>query len=115
FQLDIHFNQYGLRDAKDLNRSTTNDLFAVGDSFTMGWGVRDDERFSGVLEKMLHRPVFNVASPENILGYARLLRYACQHGAHVRHLILGVCMENDLRDYRDGRTSADFLRTPDGR
>ena len=89
FQLDIHFNQYGLRDTKDLKRSTTNDLFALGDSFTMGWGVKDDERFSNVLEKQLHRPVFNVASPENILGYVKLLRYARQQGAQVGHLIIG--------------------------
>lgn len=114
FNLTIHFNQYGLRDTKDLKSSTTNDVFALGDSFTMGWGVPENERFSNVLEAKLKRPVFNVASPENILGYVKLLRYAEQNGAQVRHLVIGICMENDLRDYRDGKTSADFMKPSGG-
>src|SRR5689334_3774873 len=35
----VHFNALGLRDAKDLQGSKDTDWFAVGDSFTMGWGV----------------------------------------------------------------------------
>src|SRR5262249_9155377 len=102
----VHFNQHGLRDRKDLRQSKPTDWFALGDSFTMGWGVDEAQRYSDRLEQAFQTNgyparVYNIAIPENILGYAKLLRYAESRGAQVRQLIVGVCMENDLRDYRD--------------
>jgi hypothetical protein len=112
----VHFNALGLRDPKELQGSTEADWLAIGDSFTLGWGVDEEQRFSSRLEQLLKTNgsparVFNVAIPENIIGYGRLLKYAQAHGATSRHLIVGVCMENDLRDYSDGR--GDWERAAD--
>jgi hypothetical protein len=51
--------------------------------------------------------VFNIAIPENIIGYQRLLAYAESNRAQVGHLVVGICMENDLRDYSEGKSAAD--------
>ncbi len=100
FDVPVTFNQLGLVERKDFNTAPAGALFALGDSFTMGWGVREEERFSNLLEQRLSEPVFNVAIPNDLRGYQRLLAYAEQHGPHVDRLVLGLCMENDLRDYR---------------
>jgi hypothetical protein len=56
--------------------------------------------------------VFNIAIPDNLIGYQRLLAYAESRGAKVRKLIVGICMENDLRDYRDGQGAWDVVDMP---
>ena len=101
----LRFNEEGFRDGKSL--ATAADWFALGDSYTMGWGVAEEERFSDRLEQQfktngIPARVFNIAIPDNIIGYGRLLNYAESRGAKVRHLVVGICMENDLRDYSDG-------------
>lgn len=108
----VHFNVHGFRDTKDLRNATETNWFALGDSFTMGWGVDEEQRYSNQLERMLKTnnlssSIYNIAIPENILGYAKLLRYAQSRGAKIRRLVVGICMENDLRDYQDGRCDWD--------
>lgn len=105
FDVSVTFNQLGLRDRKDLRAAKPGALFAVGDSFTMGWGVEEEERFSSQLERLLGEPVFNVAIPTDLRGYQRLLAYTEEQGVRVTRLVLGICMENDLRDYRDSSPS----------
>jgi len=110
YDLPIRFNAHGFRDVKDLRDSRNSDWFVLGDSYSMGWGVPEEQRFSNVLESYLatkgrNEQVFNIAIPEDILGYQHLLSYAERHGAKVHHLIVGICMENDLRDYSDGQTA----------
>lgn len=99
FDVEVAFNRYGLRDRKDLVSSRPDDLFVVGDSYAMGWGVEERERYSDVLDELLRERVYNLAIPSDLLGYARLVGYAEKHGAPVKRLIVGVCMENDLIDY----------------
>ena len=53
FDVEVKFNQYGFRDVKDLRDATDGDWFVVGDSFTLGWGVDEDWRYSNVLEQKL--------------------------------------------------------------
>ena len=110
----IHFNEDGFRDTKNLRDSRETDWFALGDSYTLGWGVEESERFSNRLEQNLATNgsparVFNIAIPDNIIGYQRLLKYAESRGAKVRHLIVGICMENDLCDYTDGKSAWDLM------
>ena len=99
FDVEVVFNRYGLRDRKDLGLSHPGDLFVVGDSYSMGWGVEERERYSDVLDELVPERVYNLAIPADFLGYARLVGYAEKHGAPVKRLIVGVCMENDLVDY----------------
>src|SRR6266446_7749535 len=108
----IHYNADGFRDPKNLSESKPTDWFGLGDSYTMGWGVAENERFTTLLEqefkgKGLATRVFNVALPDNIIGYQRMLKYAEGRGASVTNLIVGVCMENDLWDYSDGKSAWD--------
>jgi len=99
FDITVSFNRHGFRDAKDYTQAASNDVFVVGDSFSIGWGVEEKERFSNLLEQKLTKPIFNIAIPEDIRGYARTIQYVERHGAHPQHIILGLCMENDLWDY----------------
>lgn len=112
FDVSVTFNALGLRDSKDLRQARPGAWFAVGDSFTMGWGVTEDERFSNLLEEQLGQPVFNVAIPTDLRGYGRLIAYAESQGIKVSRLILGICMENDLRDYRSAETAAPTRARP---
>jgi hypothetical protein len=99
YDVEVAFNRYGLRDRRDLASSRPGDLFVAGDSFSMGWGVEERERYSNVLDELVGERVYNLSIPTDILGYARLVAYAERHGAPVKRLIVGVCMENDLTDY----------------
>jgi len=113
----LRFNADGFRDEKRVTEATEGDWFALGDSYTMGWGVEENERFSNQLEQEfkaheLPTRVFNIAIPDNFIGYGRLLRYAEGCGARVRRMVVGVCMENDLRDYRDGLGAWDLMGQP---
>lgn len=99
FDTVVTFNPDGLRDSKRLADATVNDWFVLGDSYVLGWGVAEAERFSNLLESQIGRPVFNLGIPEDLLGYERLLHYADAKGAPVWRLILAVCLENDLWDY----------------
>jgi len=114
FNVEVKFNQYGFRDVKDLRDSTGADWFAVGDSFTLGFGVDEDKRFSNRLEQKLQAAggrarVFNIAIPGNFLDYQRLVQYAESRGATVKHLIVGVCMDNDLEDYSTGKSDWELM------
>jgi hypothetical protein len=113
----LRFNADGFRDSKTLNEAKESDWFALGDSYTMGWGVEEDERFSNRLEQEfkahnLPQRVFNISIPGNIIDYSRLLHYAESRGAKARQLVVGICMENDLRDYSDGMGAWDLMGAP---
>jgi hypothetical protein len=99
FDVSVHFNQYGLRDTKNLRHSTQNDIFVVGDSFSFGHGVEEHERYSNILEDFLKSPVYNIGIPTNFDGYEKLVAYAQEQGATIRTLLVGICMENDLQNY----------------
>lgn len=108
FDLQISFNALGLRDPRDWRQAPPRALVALGDSFTFGYGVQETERYSTRLEALLGEPVYNVALPENVVGYQRFLAYVESQGPRVERLVVGICMENDLQDYRDSRTVAEM-------
>lgn len=99
YDLPVHFSRDGLREERALATSTAGDLFVVGDSFSMGWGVETHERYAGVLEQQTGRRVFCLGIPNDLQGYAGLVRYARARGATISNLVVGVCMNNDLRNY----------------
>lgn len=54
FSTRITINSLGLRGKEvDLDRPTGHRILVVGDSFTYGWGVEDDETYPVVLERRL--------------------------------------------------------------
>src|SRR5205814_10585813 len=56
-------------------------------------------RYSTVREARRGARVYNIALPGDFDTYGRLIARARSHGATVRRLVIGVCMENDLRLY----------------
>lgn len=111
FDVTVRFNAYGFRDQKDLRASTEADVFVVGDSFSFGWGVEEQDRYSDRLAARLGIPVYNIAIPgSNLIVYERLIAHARRNGAAVRNLVVGVCVENDIHDYEHG--SSTYLRNP---
>ncbi len=99
YDLQVSFNRFGFRDTKELTTSTPADWFVVGDSFGLGWGQEETNRFSNLLEGKAPFLVFNICNPTDIAGYGQLLDYAKQCGATISNLVIGICLENDLRDY----------------
>ena len=98
----ININSLGLREQKLLEKSTSNDYFVVGDSFSFGWGVEEEERFSNILDGLLlNSKVFNISIPTDFDGYRKLISYAKKNGATINKLIVGVTMENDIQNYND--------------
>lgn len=99
YDVDVQINQYGFRDSKDMLQSSPSDIFVVGDSFSFGHGVEENQRFSNLLDEKLRASVFNLAMPNNLDGYINLLNYANANGAKIENVIVGICMENDLERY----------------
>lgn len=114
FNVIIRFNKYGLRDSKDLATATTADLFLVGDSFTFGWGVKENERISERLQTLDGRRVFNLSIPTGLNGYEKLLDYAAANGAKVKNVIIAVSMETDLGLYDKPSTPKNAASAPSG-
>jgi hypothetical protein len=107
YDVPVDFNKHGLREKKDVAQATAEDYFVVGDSFSFGWGVAEEERYSNMLQEKLATNVFNISVPGDFATYEELIKYAISQGGLVKRLIVGVCMENDLANYeKDTRTVA---------
>jgi len=116
FDVEVDFNQFGFRDRKLLDAASAESLFVVGDSFAFGWGVEEDQRFSDRLEVLLGAPVFNIAAgAADFEGYETLIHYAEDHLAHIDHLVVSVCMENDIHVYSMARPSQSFAQADEVR
>jgi hypothetical protein len=100
YDVAVHINADGFRDKKNLRDSSAENLFVVGDSFSFGWGVEEEQRYSNRAGILFGRAVYNIAIPTDLEGYGRLIGHARENGAEIRNLIIGVCMENDLQYYR---------------
>lgn len=98
FDVAVHINRHGLRDANDIAEATPTDIVVVGDSFAWAWGVEAEERFSNRLQALTGRRTFNVSAPTDIAGYAAMLAFAERLGAKVGQIVVSACLENDLDD-----------------
>lgn len=99
FSVLFHINSLGLRDEKLVSRADRSSLIALGDSFTMGYGVEREERYSDRLEALLHRPVYNLALPGTLADQAKLLRYARSLGSTADRVVVGIVVESAVRLY----------------
>ena len=75
-----------------------NHLIAtMGDSFTMGWGVNDDDTFSAVLSELIKKPVINLGVSS--YGTYRELKRLVNHPlfSKIETIILQYC-DNDLEE-----------------
>ena len=99
FDVAVEINNAGFRDSKPLTDSNIEQWFLVGDSFSFGFGVDAQHRFSNLLESQLGVPIYNISIPNNLDGYYFLVDHARQKSAKIGRLMIGVSMENDLVDY----------------
>jgi lysophospholipase L1-like esterase len=112
YNVAVRFNAHGFRDAKDVATARSGDIVVVGDSIAFGWGVEENQRFSNVLQALLHRRVFNVAIPGgNFTSYDNLLKYAESFGAQIDDVVIAVSMETDLLPYSAPNPSAPAAET----
>lgn len=113
YDVAVSINKFGLRDKKEINSSNINDIFVVGDSFTFGHGVEEDERFSNILESISGIKVYNLGIPgTDLADYVRIVNYAKNNGALIHNLIIAVFMGKDrgIKDYsNDQRLSRPTL------
>lgn len=105
FDVEIRFNKYGLRDDRDLAQSSRNDYFAVGDSISFGWGVKEEERVTEQLEKIIGRPVYNISIPGDLNISEKLVAYAEKNGAKIGNLIVFFGTEVRMRNYDAPRST----------
>lgn len=103
YDVSVRINSHGLRDANDVATAGSDDIVVVGDSFTWGWGVEAQDRFSDQLQVLTGRRTFNLSTPTDIDGYAALLAYAKSLGSRAGRIVIAVCMENDLHLYGGAR------------
>ena len=96
YDVAVRINSHGLRDANDVATAGSDDILVVGDSFTWGWGVEAQDRFSDQLQILTGRRTFNLSTPTDLDGYAALLAYAKTLGSRAGRVVIAVCMENDL-------------------
>jgi hypothetical protein len=58
-EMDNLYNSYGARDKENKNICDTNRVILLGDSFVEGFGVKENGRFSNLLEKETGKEMMN--------------------------------------------------------
>ena len=96
YNVSVRINRHGFRDVQDISNGTERDLYIVGDSFTFGWGVEENRRFSSRLAALTGRRVYNISASVNIDSYAKLISYAESLGARVRDVVIAINMIDDF-------------------
>ncbi len=95
----IDIDSEGFRESSAMKDAT---VFTLGDSFTFGWGVDEEESWPGLLEGLSGQVVYNLgihdASPRQELGVLdHVLRHREEAGG-VRRVLWMIYEGNDLED-----------------
>ncbi|MFC1480184.1 GDSL-type esterase/lipase family protein [Candidatus Omnitrophota bacterium] len=106
-QFDVAFttNSAGFRSTEDISLSGSAEAFRIlfiGDSFTFGWGISDDEIYAALFAERLGKvypdkkiEVLNAAVyGYDIVQYREVLKRAIKYNPDV--IFLGFCLENDF-------------------
>ena len=88
FKSHYHINSMGLRDDEESLKAP--EIIAVGDSFTMGWGVDQNETFASILEQKTGLKTLNagIASYGTVREMILLSKLDL---SHLKYLILQYC------------------------
>ena len=103
FQTTLNFDEFG----RSSGHTTTgnNAIAVVGDSFAMGWGVKDNETFSAVLEARLEQPVYNLGV-SSYSTYRELSRLKQTDVARAASTLVIQYTANDLAENRQLRSGS---------
>lgn len=108
FRVRIRVNDFGLRNPEPIEEADGL-IWVVGDSYTFGWGVEQNEIYSSVIARVLGMATYNVASPgTNVCGYQALIA-RMPAKVRPRAVVVGLTLENDVSLYdckKAGRQSA---------
>jgi hypothetical protein len=100
-------NEIGMRDTRQMKsyKKYPYKILAIGDSFTYGWGVNDDETFCKLLEKKINKDsvaVLNAGASGSGTDYA--LRFFQVRGPELSpKVVLYFYYENDFVDNSENR------------
>ncbi len=98
FRSQFRINSFGLRNDEP-ETAAAGRLWAVGDSFTFGWGVDRDQIMGAVAAKTLGMNWYDVASPgTDVCGYRTLIARMPAE-ARPKAVVVGLTIENDVMDY----------------
>ena len=105
FRTTYTINFQGLRDDEDALRGP--EVIALGDSYTMGWGVEQDEAFPQVFESLTGRRTLNAGVSS--YGTVREMRLLERINTHSLRRLLLQYSANDFAENRTYRDSGDSL------
>ena len=96
FSTGITTNRFGLRD--DDSSLAQPSIICIGDSYTMGWGVQQEETFPARIEKMTGRKVLNAGMSS--FGTVRELRQLARlDTSNCKWVVLQYC-DNDMEEVK---------------
>ncbi len=98
FRTHIAINRDGHRNPEPA-AAASGRVWAIGDSFTFGWGVEAGERFPDVAARRAGLTVYNLASPgADVCGY-QTLRALMPAAGMPTAVLIGLTLENDIDNY----------------
>jgi len=110
FRHHIKINDFGLRNDEPVT-AAQNRLWVIGDSMAFGWGVERHETYTAVIARLSGQPTYSVAGPGNdVCGYQALIG-RMPDGIRPRAAIVGLILENDVREYDCRAKAASSVRT----
>lgn len=104
---DVYYYEYqnndiGMRDTRSVAdyQKYTNRILCIGDSFTYGWGVNDEETFSLRLEKKINKDSIAVLNAGTSgVGTDYVLKYLQVRGQELKpNTVIYFYFDNDLTD-----------------
>lgn len=98
FKVDYYCNSYGARDVEREQKTDSNRVVVLGDSFMEGYGIQAADRLSNQLEKLTGTPVLNFACgyftpTQELLVYENLAKKFSHN-----KIIIGILPFNDLNE-----------------
>jgi len=96
FFTELNFTDIGrYQELSDRNNHKSNNIFIIGDSHAMGWGVNDDETFSFLLNKNINIKTTNLAV-SSYATHREILRLKLSNLLKKEDLIIIQYSSNDL-------------------
>ena len=95
----VSIDELGFRETTPIQQAQT---FTLGDSYTFGLGVKDEDIWGSLVEQNLHHPVFNLGitntSPKQQLELLKFLFEKYGENLAVNHVLWLIFEGNDLED-----------------
>ena len=111
FNVTVPVNDSGFVGGEHKKHVTGARLMIVGDSFTEGYGVSTDRRFSALLNSQVSTPTINLGVSDK--GPAQYLQIYKKFGKHYQHdaLLIGIYPANDFYDDLETITRAHWEKS----